>query len=78
MKTKVEIVFEISVRSGEGVDALGVDVKANAKVCYGENLKEKNMAEFVESRIKGVQGPGVWVNAVGELEEKLIARGKKT
>lgn len=76
MRTKVEVVFEVKVRSGEGVAALGVSVKANAKVCYGENLKEKNMADFLESRVKAVEGPAVWVTAVGELEEKLIARGR--
>ena len=78
MRTKVEVIFEVKVRSGEGVAALGVGVKANAKVCYGENLKEKNMADFLESKVKGVEGPGVWVTAVGELEEKLIARGKRS
>ena len=78
MRTKVEVVFEVKVRSGEVVAALGVGVKVNAKVCYGENLKEKNMADFLESRVKGVEGPGVWVTAVGELEEKLIARGKRS
>lgn len=78
MRTKVQVSFEVKVRSGEGVATLGIEVKANAKVCYGENLKEKNMADFLESRIKGVDGPGAWAAAVGELEEKLIARGKKS
>ena len=78
MRTKVQVSFEVKVRSGEGVAALGIEVKANAKVFYGENLKEKNMADFLESRIKGVDGPGAWAAAVGELEEKLIARGKKS
>ena len=78
MRTKVQVSFEVKVRSGESVAALGIEVKADAIVYYGENLKEKNMADFLESRIKGVDGPGAWAAAVGELEEKLIARGKKS
>lgn len=78
MRTKVEVGFEVRVTSGEGAAPLGIDVKSSAKVCYGEGLKEKKMSEFLESKIKGVEGRGVWVRAVGELEERLIARGKKT
>jgi len=77
MRTKVEVVLEIKVRSGNGVAALATNVKAGAKVCYGEGLKGKKMAEFLESKIKGLKGKGVWVKAVGELEERLRARGKK-
>lgn len=81
MKTKVEVVFEVKVRSGDGVASLGVGVKSNAKVCYGEGLKEKKMGEFLESKIagkgKGGKDRGVWAKAVGELEERLVARGKK-
>ena len=77
MRTKVDVVFEVKVRSGDGVAALGVKVNAGAKVCYGEGLKEKKMGEFLESKIKGAKGRGVWVKAVGELEERLRARGKK-
>lgn len=78
MRTKVEVDFEVKVRSGDGVEALGVGVRSNAKVCYGEGLKEKKMAEFLESKVKGAKGSGVWVKAVGELEERLLARGKKS
>ena len=39
MRTKVEIIFEVKARSGDGVAALNVGVKASAKVCYGEVLK---------------------------------------
>ena len=73
----MEVEFEVKVSSGEGAAPLGIDVKSSAKVCYGEGLKEKKMSEFLESKIKGVEGRGVWVRAVGELEERLIARGKK-
>lgn len=81
MKTKVEVVFEVKVRSGDGIASFGVGVKPSAKVCYGEGLKEKKMGEFLESKIagkgKGVKEKGVWAKAVGELEERLVARGRK-
>lgn len=77
MRTKVEVAFEVKVRSGDGVAALGMSVEPNAKVWYGEGLKEKKMGEFLRSKIKGVDGRGVWVRAVGELEERLMARGQK-
>ena len=81
MRTKVEIVFEVKVRSGDGVASLNLGVKASAKVCYGEGLKEKAMGDFLDSKIagkgKGVKGKGVWAKAVKELEERLVARGKK-
>ena len=77
MRTKVEVCFEVKVCSGDGITALGVNVEPSAKVCYGEGLKEKKMGEFLKTKIKGVEGRGVWVKAVGELEERLKARGKK-
>jgi kinetochore protein Spc7/SPC105 len=49
MRTKVQVSFEVKVRSGESVAALGIEVKADAIVYYGENLKEKNMADVLES-----------------------------
>ena len=77
MRTKVEVAFEVRVRSGEGVSGLGVSVKAQARVVYGETLNEKKMSEFLESKIKGVKGYGIWLHATRELEQRLIARGKK-
>ena len=82
MKTKVEVVFEIKVRSGDGIASLGVGVKPSAKVIYGEGLKEKKMGEFLESKIAGKgkgakEKKGVWAKAVNELEERLVARGRK-
>ena len=78
MHTKVEITFELTVRSGEGVDELGLSVEPKARVCYGEALNEKKMSGFLESRIKGVKGYGIWAQAMRELEQRLIARGKKS
>lgn len=77
MRTKVEVTFEAKVGSSEGVTGLSLGVKPTARVCYGETLNEKKMSEFLESRIKGVKGFGVWAQATRELEERLIARGKK-
>ena len=87
MRTKVEVSFEVKVRSGgDGVaTALGVGVKSSARVCYGEGLKEKKMAEFLDSKIAGKRrgtvaeqgGAGCWAKAVGELEKRLVERGKK-
>ena len=81
VKTKVEVVFEVKVRSADGVASLGVGVKADAKVSYGEGLKEKKMGEFLELKItakaKGGKEKGVWAKAVRELEERLVAREKK-
>lgn len=77
METKVHIDFEVKVRSGEGVSGLKVSVKPTAKVCYGENLKTKNMSDFLDTQIKSGKGQGVWAKAVSELEKLLIARGKK-
>ena len=77
MQTKVEANFEVKVVSGQGVDALGVSINPSVRVCYGEALNEIKMSEFLVSRVKGVEGYGVWVQATRELEEKLIARGKK-
>ena len=81
MRTKVEIIFEVKVRSGDGVASLNLGVKSTAKVCYGEDLKEKAMGDFLDSKIggkgKGLKGKGVWAKAVRELEERLMARGKK-
>ena len=76
-RTKVEVGFEVKVRTREGVHALGVGVKVSARVVYGESLKEKKMGEFLESKIKGAEGRAVWAEAVRELEERCLARGKK-
>ena len=77
MRTKVDVMFEIKVRSGEGVNHWTLNNKPTVRVCYGETLNEKKMSEFLESRIRGVQGYGVWNQVVKELEERLIARGRK-
>ena len=80
MRTKVEVMFEVAVGTGEdqkGLEKeLSMDVNIGAKVVYGESLNESKMGEFLklkigEGRLKG------WAKAVGELEERLLVRGKK-
>lgn len=84
MRTKVELGFEISVHNDEKVLESRIAVRPSARVMYGEELKEKKMVEFLDLRIKVKKGQGkalsdtgVWARAVGELEDKLIARGRK-
>ena len=84
MRTKIEMAFEVSVQSGEGVTPLDVKMKPSARVVYGEDLKEKKLAEFLEQKVKSVEsesksgsGSGIWVGALRELEGKLLLRGKK-
>lgn len=85
MRTKVELGFEVSVNDDdENVLESRIAVRPSARVVYGEELKEKKMVEFLDQRIvvkngqgKGHSDSGVWARAVGGLEEKLIARGRK-
>lgn len=83
METKVHVGFEVKVHNDEKAIDLNVDVQSTAKVIYGEELKEKKMAEFLQQKISGKNnelqndGVGVWARAVLELQERLIARGRK-
>lgn len=83
MKTKVNVAFEISICSGDGVADMEVAVKPSVKVVYGEGLNAKKMGEFLgqklDARKKGVHNEsGQWAKAVGELEQRLVARGLKS
>lgn len=82
IRTKVELGFEVRVKDGEKVLESHITVRPSARVMYGEELKEKRMVEFLDQRInvkrgQGQADTGIWAKVVGELEEKLIARGKK-
>ena len=76
MATKVVITSEVNVKSKDGVEALKMKTVANARVVYGEALKEKEMSKFLEKGIAGRDGRR-WVEAIMDLEERLKARGKK-
>ena len=83
MKTKVNVAFEISICSGDGVATMEVAVKPSVKVVYGEGLNAKKMGEFLGQKLdlrkKGVHNEsGQWAQAVEELEQRLVARGLKS
>jgi len=81
LTTKVEIVFHLTSTSGEnGID---VQISPRATVVYGERFNEPKMGEFLLNRCgdvveaKGQATKASWGNAVAELGEKLLARGRK-
>ena len=79
MKTKLNIAFEISICNGDGVVDMEVSVKPSVKVVYGEKLNPKKMGEFLGQKLdvrkKGLHNEsGQWAKAVGELEQRLVAR----
>lgn len=76
LATKVEIQFNIHVQST--ATGLEVKVKPQCTVIYGERFNEPKMAEFLESKTSenGEDGKS-WADIVTELEEKLLARGRK-
>ena len=76
MKTKVDVEFKVTAHSRDGVIGINVGVRPTAKVIYGENLKEKKMCEFLEQKTSG-RDAQTWIQAVRELEERLITRGKR-
>jgi kinetochore protein Spc7/SPC105 len=81
LTTKVEIAFRLTSRSGEnGID---VEISPGARVIYGERFNEPKMGDFLLNRCgnaveeKGAGTKLPWGNAVAELAEKLLARGRK-
>lgn len=79
-RTKLEAAFQVQARGGEGDDVkegLEVAVSSKVRVLYGEELKERRMADWVDGRLKEDEGPGAWGRVVGRLEERLKSRVKK-
>jgi kinetochore protein Spc7/SPC105 len=81
LTTKVEIAFHLRSQSGEnGID---VEISPSAAVIYGERFNEPKMGEFLLNRCgdvveeKGRATKEGWGDAVAELGEKLLARGRK-
>lgn len=81
LETKVEIAFHLRSQSGEnGID---VEITPSAAVIYGERFNEPKMGEFLLNRCgdvveeKGQATKDAWGDAVAELGEKLLARGRK-
>ena len=80
MRTKVEVSFQVQAQGGEGVAGLDIAVKSGVRVVYGEGLKEKKMADFLDQRLSeggDAEEKGTWAKAVSRLEERLRERGKK-
>lgn len=74
--TKVDIQFNVHANSTQ----TGLDVKLEPRctVVYGERFNEAKMAEFLESRTSGNgEDCKSWADIVLELEERLLARGRK-
>jgi kinetochore protein Spc7/SPC105 len=77
LSTKVVIEFHVNIHSN-GQSGFDVKVDPKATVCYGERFNEAKMTEFLVSRIAGGEdGRKSWGGIVAELEERLLARGRK-
>ncbi|MCJ1467975.1 hypothetical protein MMC07_006601 [Pseudocyphellaria aurata] len=77
MRTRIEVGFEVTVKSQERTAELDVTIRPSAYVVYGGALKEKKMVEFLEQKIGGKRERGSWAKSVRELKERLMARGRK-
>ncbi|KAI0384196.1 Spc7-domain-containing protein [Hypomontagnella monticulosa] len=83
LKTKVEIVFNLQGKSTpNGVE---VTVDPQARVVYGEQFKVDKIIEFLTTRVgtrvvtkeEGDNNAESWVDVVVELQERLLAKGRK-
>jgi len=76
LATKVDLQFNVLANSTQ--TGLDVKLKPHCAVIYGERFNEPKMAEFLESRTTGKgENSQSWADIVTELEEKLLARGRK-
>ncbi|KAI9703396.1 MAG: hypothetical protein M1820_005868 [Bogoriella megaspora] len=73
LETKVNVEFQLgaSIRNG----SIDISTTHAVKVAYGEKYNEPKMAEFLGSKV-GNELVG-WVDAVMELKERLVAKGRK-
>ncbi|PWI73417.1 chromosome segregation protein [Purpureocillium lilacinum] len=77
LETRVEITLNLHGRSDP--TGLGVGISAEARVVYGENFNVDKVGEFLMTRIGDTarfEGED-WSNVVVELQQRLIARGRK-
>ncbi|KAI1392821.1 Spc7-domain-containing protein [Hypoxylon trugodes] len=80
LKTRVDI--EIALHGQSTPTGVEVTIAPQARIVYGEQFKEDKITEYLTSRIgtrvvtKEEQNV-FWVDALVELEERLIARGQK-
>jgi kinetochore protein Spc7/SPC105 len=82
LETKVQIT--LNLHSQHAADSVEVSMVPQAQVIYGEHFKIDKVAEFLATRIgskvitKGEDGEvESWIDAIVELHEKLLARGRK-
>ncbi|CZT44728.1 related to spindle pole body protein [Rhynchosporium secalis] len=81
LTTKIEVNFQLTSTSGN--IGIHVEMFPRASVVYGERFNEPKMGEFLLTRCgnvveeKGYATKDSWGNAVAELGEKLLARGRK-
>ena len=76
LATKVDLQFNVHANSTSS--GLNVKVKPQCTVVYGERFNEPKMAEFLENRTSGnCEDRKSWADVVMELEERLLARGRK-
>ena len=79
LKSKVAIAFEVKIDSGEDIAGVGVTVTPRARAVYGEVLNGKKMCDFMKQKLGECNGEaGSWLKIVGDLEQRLIARGKRS
>ncbi|KAF2231158.1 Spc7-domain-containing protein [Viridothelium virens] len=74
LETKIMIGFEVGAAVQDG--KVNPHITPTARVAYGESYNERKMAEFLASKV-GDRFDG-WADAVWELKEKLLAKGRKT
>ncbi|RDL31195.1 Uncharacterized protein BP5553_09984 [Venustampulla echinocandica] len=81
LTTKVELAVQLTSQSRE--EGIVVEMAPSATIVYGERFNEPKMGEFLLNRCgnvveeKGRSTKVSWGNAIAELGEKLLARGRK-
>jgi kinetochore protein Spc7/SPC105 len=75
LATKVDIQFNIHALSNQ--KGLAMKLVPVCTVAYGERFNEPKMAEFLSKRTTDNEERKSWADIVMELEEKLLARGRK-
>lgn len=82
LKTKVDVTFKIGIQSRAEANGIDIVMKPSAKAVYGEELNAKKMGDFLEKKVDAKSNgrdrhDGQWAQAVKELEQRLVARGKR-
>lgn len=77
LETRVEIMLNLN--GGAASEGIEVTIAPQAKVTYGEHFNVAKVGEFLANRIGDKVGAGEeeWSDIMVELQQRLIARGKK-